>query len=106
VFIEGEGDPEELRTKVAGRLPSFMLSRAYHFWSELLHNANGKLDRKAMVGSLKPTVSNTFLENPLTEEGYRYVVDYLGKRHKSSLGQQKIDFVTQILKFEGLQQFR
>ena len=51
-------------------------------------------------------MSNTFLENPLTEEGYLYVFDYLGKRHKSSLGQQKIDFVTQILKFEGLQQFR
>ena len=51
-------------------------------------------------------LSNTFLENPLTEEGYRYVVDHLGKRHKSSLSQQKIDFVTQILKFEGLQQFR
>jgi len=64
--------------------------------------ANGRL----FGPNTKPTVSNTFLENPLTEEGYRYVVDYLGKRHKSSLGQQKIDFVTQILKFEGLQQFR
>lgn len=57
VFIEGEvKDKEMLRNTVATALPEYMVPRRFHPMSELPRNANGKLDRKAMLRLLEEGV--------------------------------------------------
>ena len=54
VFVEGDPcDENRLRNLCTLRLPVYMVPRRIHFKEMLPRNANGKFDRKAMVGLLQ-----------------------------------------------------
>ena len=47
-----DADPEELRRELAARLPDYMVPRRIELRERLPLNANGKLDRRALIESL------------------------------------------------------
>jgi len=54
VFLEGQvKDTEALRKTIATALPEYMVPRRFHPMCALPRNANGKFDRKAMLGLLQ-----------------------------------------------------
>ncbi|MDH3601115.1 MAG: thioester reductase, partial [Candidatus Tectomicrobia bacterium] len=53
-FLDGaDVDVEALRAKLKARLPSYMVPRAVHLLPEFPLNANGKVDRKALLHILE-----------------------------------------------------
>jgi amino acid adenylation domain-containing protein len=53
VFVEGpKTDIDQVRCTVAAELPDYMVPRRVHFVTKLPRNANGKLDRKAILKML------------------------------------------------------
>jgi len=54
VFLEGERvDKQLLRSKVAKRLPDYMIPRRFTFLDKMPFNVNGKYDRKALIKVLE-----------------------------------------------------
>lgn len=54
IFLEGQvKQPELLRSAAAAALPEYMMPRRFHCMDTLPRNANGKLDRKAMLQLLE-----------------------------------------------------
>lgn len=52
VFIETQVEDQHLRDTVRSELPEYMVPRKFHFRDKLPRNANGKLDRAAILKSL------------------------------------------------------
>jgi non-ribosomal peptide synthetase component F len=52
-FVEGEGDGEAVRERIAKRLPDYMRPKRIHFLPKIPRNANDKFDRKALTNLLE-----------------------------------------------------
>jgi acyl-CoA synthetase (AMP-forming)/AMP-acid ligase II len=54
VFLQGEGPAEpDLAERIAGRLPSYMVPRRFHYLESFPLNASGKIDRVALAKRLE-----------------------------------------------------